>query len=84
MAEPPVAGHGHRVRLDPAQKGGEAPAGLWRCIDHAPAAGHWGIQPADSEARQWLAAPGCPLPVVQGCVEYPSRVMRPPDVAALF
>ncbi len=84
MPEQAVAGYGHRVRLEPARKDEPAPPGLWRCLDRAPEPGCWWLHPADQEARRWLAASDCPLRPVQGCVEYPSRLMRPPDVAALF
>lgn len=82
MAEQAVAGYGHRVRLEPL--GEVTPPGVWRCLDRSPQPGHWWTAPADAESRRWLAAPGCPLTVVQRCVEWPSRLMRPPDVAALF
>lgn len=82
MIEQPIAGYGHRVILDPLQD--VAPDGVWRCLDRSPTAGHWWVQPMDPEARRWLATHACPLTSVQGCVEYPSRLMRPPDVAALF
>jgi hypothetical protein len=82
MSEAPVAGHGHRVLLQ-ADKD-VAPVGVWRCIDRSPTAGHWWVQPSDREAREWLAVPDCPLRLTQGCVEWPSRLMWPPDVAALF
>jgi hypothetical protein len=84
VSELSAAGHGHRVRLD-ADKGEQAPAGLWRCVDRSDrGAAHWWVMPADEEARAWLAAPHCPLKLVQGCISWPSRLMRPPDVAALF
>jgi hypothetical protein len=82
MPEQAVAGYGHRVRLDPWKD--VEPAGVWRCLDRTPEPGCWWITPADELAHRWLAAPDCPLRPVQGCVEYPSRLMRPPDVAALF
>jgi hypothetical protein len=84
MPEQPVAGHGHRVRLEPVKKGEQEPPGVWRCLDRSPEPASWWVQPVDEDARRWLAAPGCPLRPVQGCVEYPARAMRPPDVAALF
>jgi hypothetical protein len=71
------------VRLE-ADKGQETPAGVWRCVDRSPGTGEWWLQPADEDARAWLAAPHCPLQPVQGCVSYPSRLMRPPDVLSLF
>jgi len=84
VAEPSVAGHGHRVRLD-ADKGQQAPAGLWRCVDRSDRGmAHWWLLPVDDEAHAWLAAPHCPLQLLQGCISYPSRLMRAPDVAALF
>ncbi len=84
MAEPAVAGHGHRVRLT-ADKGEQAPDGLWRCVDRSSqGTAHWWLQPVDDDARRWLAAPRCPLKPIQGCISYPSRLMHPPDVAALF
>lgn len=84
MAEESAAGHGHRVRLS-ADKGVDPPPGLWRCIDRSPAGtGHWWIQPADAEALTWLAGPHCPQKLLQGCISYPSRLMRPPDVTPLF
>jgi hypothetical protein len=84
MGEPSVAGAGRRVRLD-ADKGQEAPAGVWRCVDRSSqGTAHWWLQPVDADARTWLAAPHCPLKLIQGCISYPSRLMRPPDVAALF
>lgn len=82
MNEPAVAGHGHRVRLKHWKD--VAPAGVWRCIERSPEPASWWLQPVDDAARAWLAAPGCPLKAVQGCVEYPTRLMDPPDVAALF
>lgn len=82
MSEAPIAGYGHRVRLEPLKD--VSPPGVWRCLDAGPMPGHWWVMAVDSEARAWLAAPGCPLPVVQRCVQWPSRLMRPPDVAALF
>jgi hypothetical protein len=83
VAEQPIAGHGHRVRLE-QRRDEVAPGGVWRCLDRSPEPGAWWVQPADPEAHRWLAAPDCPLRPVQGCVEWPSRLMRPPDVAALF
>jgi hypothetical protein len=83
VAEQPIAGHGHRVRLEPRRDEVE-PAGVWRCLDRSPEPASWWVQPADDDAREWLAAPDCPLRPMQGCVEWPSRLMRPPDVAALF
>jgi len=84
VAEPSAAGYGHRVRLD-ADKGQQAPAGLWRCVDRSgQGTGHWWVQPADQEAHRWLAAPHCPLALTQGCISWPSRLMLPPDVPALF
>jgi hypothetical protein len=83
VSEQPVAGHGHRVRLDPWRNVAE-PAGVWRCLDRGPAPGCWWVRPADGDAQRWLAASGSLLAPVQGCVQYPSRLMRPPDVAALF
>lgn len=82
MPEQPVAGHGHRVRLEPWKD--VEPAGVWRCLDRSPEPASWWVQPVDEDAHRWLAAPDCQLRPVQGCVEYPSRLMRPPDVAALF
>jgi hypothetical protein len=82
MSEQPVAGYGHRVRLDPLKD--VAPEGVWRCLDLSPEPGHWWVCPVDPVAIRWLAAPDCPLRPVQRCVEWPSRLMRPPDVAALF
>lgn len=83
MPEQPVAGYGHRVRLEP-RRDDVAPAGVWRCVDRSPEPACWWVQPADTDARRWLAAPDCPLVSTQGCVEWPSRLMWPPDVAALF
>ena len=82
MAEPTTAGYGRRVRLEPLQD--VAPGGVWRCLDRSPEPGRWWVMPVDGEAAAWLADPGCPLRPVQGCVEWPSRLMLPPDVAALF
>jgi hypothetical protein len=82
MAEPPIAGHGHRVRLDRWKD--VAPVGLWRCVDRSPEPACWWVLPVDGEARAWLADPACPLRPVQGCVEYPSRLMAAPDVLPLF
>lgn len=82
MAEQAVAGYGHRVRLDPWKD--VEPPGVWRCLDRSPEPASWWVQPMDSDARRWLAAPHCPLQSVHGHVEWPSRLMRPPDVAALF
>jgi hypothetical protein len=84
MAEPSAASHGHRVRLE-ANKGQTAPPGVWRCVDRSPdGTGHWWILPSDREATEWLADPRCPLRMIQGCISWPSRLMRPPDVARLF
>jgi hypothetical protein len=82
VSEQATAGHGHRVRLDPM--GEVAPPGVWRCLDRAPEPGHWWVQPVDTQARGWAYEQKCPLTVVQGCVQWPSRLMQPPDVAALF
>lgn len=82
MAEPAIAGHGHRVRLQPMPD--VEPAGLWRCLDRAPHPGEWWVQPADSEARAWLTSPRNVLGITQGCVSYPSRLMAAPDVLPLF
>jgi len=85
MAEQAVAGYGHRVRLVRRTRNDDVePPGVWRCLDSSPEPGCWWIMAVDSEARAWLADPSCPLPVQQRCIQWPSRAMRPPDVAALF
>jgi len=84
MAEPSAAGHGHRVRLD-ADKGQEAPPGVWRCLDRSDVGtGQWWVMPVDDDALRWLAGPHCPFKLLQGCITYPSRLMRPPDITPLF
>lgn len=82
MSDPAIAGYGHRVLLQ-ADKD-TAPAGVWRCLDRSPEPGRWWVQPSDTEARAWLVEHGSGVAAVSGCIAWPSRLMWPPDVAALF
>lgn len=63
---------GHRVSL--LERDGCRPPGLWRVIDRAPAAGVWWVKPADAAARTFLTG-SVPWPVVQGCLDWPGRLM---------
>jgi hypothetical protein len=69
---------GHRVQLL-EDKDGNAPPGVWRCVDRSPrGTGHWWLQPADPAARAWAA--GHPRNVTQGCISWPSRLMESPQL----
>jgi hypothetical protein len=63
---------GHRVVLEPRDD--VSPPGLWRVIDRGPTAGHWWVKPADDAARTFLST-AVPWPVIQGCLEWPGRLM---------